>query len=141
MSSSCWKRRGTGPSKAKGRSRERETETQREGHREPERGAQRHRGSERGVDRETEKRGTEIQGRNSSGDQERPAEPQTRGSGAHCHQESQNKGPRHPLPQFPTTPIRRGAGQPGPLPSSPRPLPCAPQPLRRGLGSSSASSQ
>lgn len=45
------------------------------------------------------------------------------GAGAPCHQESQNKGPRRPLPQFPTTPIRGGAGQRGNLPSSPRPHP------------------
>lgn len=86
-------------------------------------------------DGDPEGRGTEIQGRNSNGDQDRPTEPQTggeRGTGAPCHQESQNKGPRHPLPPFPTTPIRGGAGRRGHLPSSPRPRPSPPSPCAVG---------
>lgn len=124
MSSRCWKKRGTGPSKAKGRTRQRGTETQREAE---------DRGSEGGGGRDPEGRGTETQGRNSSQDQKKTHRTTDWGTGAPCHQESQNKGPRRPLPQFPTTPIRGGAGQrrnrplapPTPPPLTPPPGPWA----------------
>lgn len=115
MSSSCQKRRrGPGPSKAEGRSRERGTATQREREREdrvPESRGQRPR--ERGTDS-----GKKLQ--------PRPGKTHSTtdwGAGALCHQERQNKGPRRPLPQFPTTPIRGGAGRRGHLPSGPSPSP------------------
>lgn len=126
MSSRCWKRRVSGPSKAEGRSRE--------GDRDPEGGR---RECLRG------RRGQRPRGKGDrdSGQKLKPRPGKTHrttdwGTGAPCHQESQNKGPRRPLPQFPTTPIRGGAGQRGNLPSSPRPTPSHPSPC--AVGSSPA---
>lgn len=162
MNSSCQKRRRRGPSPSKtegeGASRERGTETQRSRDRLPEMGRQRssiggqtprewrQRDPEKEGDRGPERRGQRASERRDrdSGQKLKPRPGKTHrttnwGARAPCHQESQNKGPRRPLPQFRTTPIWGGAGRQGRLPSGPRPRPFPPLPLRRGLGSNSSS--